>query len=219
MATSPASSGRTWTLVPFALALPALGYFAGSFLDGAGVIQHGLGFLISCVSMFILPWFVAFWCVTRFRLSGTIWLLAVGAAMALQWVILLGFSPPAPTSEMMGIAFQMRRSVPVDEIRDCAIRLRRANREGTLRFRKDVPDTKYSPWKDVQAVDESELPESLRGRFASVLVRTVPGTKLEQVIFTVDSRNGIFCDDRKYVRERSVCSIADGVHAYRFMRM
>ena len=39
--------------------LAPLGYFLGFYLDGAGVLRGGVGFLLGVASMFILPWLVS----------------------------------------------------------------------------------------------------------------------------------------------------------------
>jgi hypothetical protein len=41
----------------------------------------------------------------------------------------------------------------------------------------------------------------------------------EQVFFSLDERTGIVCDNCKHVREYFVCSMAEGVHAYRYQRL
>jgi hypothetical protein len=68
-------------------------------------------------------------------------------------------------------------------------------------------------------VDDSELPAALRGRFRCVFIQQSSVVKGEQVFFALSENTGIVCDSRQNVREFFVCSMADGVHAYRYQRL
>ena len=68
-------------------------------------------------------------------------------------------------------------------------------------------------------VDDLELPVQLRGRFARVVIEPDQDSGEQRVYFSLDERTGIVCDNRTQVREFFVCSMADGVHAYRYQRL
>ena len=67
-------------------------------------------------------------------------------------------------------------------------------------------------------IDDSELPVQLRGRFARVFIEPEQDTGEQRVYFTFDERTNIVCDSQTHVRDFFVCSMADGVHAYRYQR-
>src|SRR5262245_47985933 len=119
-------------IVPLLILAP-LGHFLGSYLGGAGVLPLGSGFLLSAVSMFLLPWAVAalFFAV---RGSWPIRVLLFLGALVVQ-VVLFTVIPAGATSEMMGIAHRFRREFPPDQMRDCATSLRQKQDEGTLAVR------------------------------------------------------------------------------------
>jgi hypothetical protein len=208
---------RAFLFLPL-LALAPLGHFLGSFLDGSGVLPGGSGFLVSATSMFILPWAVA----ALFFTVRVVWpvrvSLFIGALIA-QGVLLFTVVPAGATSEMMGIAYRFRQEYPPDQMRACAAGLRQKQLEGTLAVRQAGEDHTFLMSETAVLIDDSELPMQLRGRFEYVFIQPERDTGEQRVYFSLDERTGIVCDSRKEVREFFVCSMADGVHAYRYQRL
>ena len=123
---------------------------------------------------------------------------------------------------MMGTAHRLRREFPPDQIRACADSLRRKFHEGTLatsQVAKDPDVMHYMLSETAVVVVDAELPESLRGRFRRVFIQRPPNSDGEEVMFALGDNTGIVCDSRKYVRDFWVCSMAEGVHAYRYQRL
>jgi hypothetical protein len=155
--------------------------------------------------MFLLPWAVA----ASFLMVKVAWparLLFFIGAMVVQGVLLFTVIPAGATSEMMGIARRLRREFPPDQIRTCAATLLQKQHDGILAVRQEKRD------QGTVLVDDSELPIPLRGKFERVFIEE------QRVYFSLNRRTGILCDSRKHVREFSECSMADGVHAYRYER-
>ncbi len=208
----------------FLLCLPLLGlaplaHFLAGYLEGAGILPSGVGLLLSAASMFVLPWVVSAWLALRPKITWAIRIPLFVCALVAQGVLLFTAVPPGATCEMMGTAHRLRRQFPPDQLRDCAEHLRQKRRDGSLTLGDRGKDhSSPIPETDVVVAD-SELPVSLRGRFLRVFIRDgrVPGD--EQVFFALDERTGIVCDSRKQVREFFVCSMAEGVHAYRYQRL
>lgn len=209
---------RTLLFLPL-LALAPLGHFLGSYLDGAGILSRGSGFLLSTASMFLLPWVVSALFLTIGKAAWPMRITLFICALVLQGVLLATVVPAGATSEMMGIAHRLRRQFPADQMRDCAARLRHKHRDGTLALRQGDRGHSFLMSESAVMVDDSELPASLRGRFDRVFMQPDRTTGEEQVFFSLDERTGIVCDSRKHVREFFVCSMADGVHAYRYQRL
>jgi hypothetical protein len=200
------------------LILAPLGHFLGSYLDGAGVLPLGSGLVVSAVSMFLLPWAVA----ALFLTVRVAWPVRVSlfiGAVAAQGVLMFTVVPAGATSEMMGIAHRLRREFPPDQMRACAASLRQKEHDGTLVVRQAEKDHSFLVSAKAVLVDDSELPIQLRGRFKLVFIQPDRDTREQRVYFSFDERTGIVCDSRKDVREFFVCSIADGVHAYRYQRL
>ena len=209
---------RTLLFLPL-LSLAPVGSFLGSYLDGAGFLPRGCGFAISAASMLLLPWLVSALFLT---ISNAAWPIRISLfifSLMVQAVLLFKVLPPGATSEMMGIAHRLRREFPPDLLRGCAAGLRQKHRDATLTTRQR--DISHDFWMSENAVmvNDSELPVSLRGRFASVFIKQDRATGEEQVYFSLGERTGIVCDSRKHVREFFVCSMAEGVHAYRYQRL
>src|SRR5258705_11665225 len=102
------------------LALAPLGYFLGSYLDGAGVLPGGVGFLISAGSMFILPWLVSGLFVVLPNIAWSTRRVLVLCALLVQGVLLFRVVPAGATSETMGFAHRLRREFPPGRLRDWA---------------------------------------------------------------------------------------------------
>jgi hypothetical protein len=209
---------RTLRFLPL-LGLAPLGQFFGPYLDGASVLPHGSGFLVFAGSFFILPWVVAGLFLTAAKAALPIRILLFVCALLVQAVLLFTVVPAGATSEMMGIAHRLRREFPPDQIRDCAARLRQKHRDGTLTVRQGDRAHSFLMSESAVVVDDSDLPVSMRGRFDRVFIQQDRGTSEEQVFFSLGERIGIVCDSRKHVREFLVCSMAEGVHAYRYRRL
>jgi hypothetical protein len=201
------------------LGLAPVGHFLGSYLDGAGVLPRGSGFLVSAASMFILPWVIAGLFLTVAKAAWPIRIALFICALLVQAVLLFTVVPAGATSEMMGIAHRVRREFPPDQMRDCAARLRQKHRDGTLAIRQGDRGHSFLMSETAVMVDDAELPVSLRGRFDRVFIQQDRVTGDEQVYFSLGERTGIVCDSRKHVREFFVCSMAEGVHAYRYQRL
>ena len=201
------------------LSLAPLGHFLGSYLDGAGILPRGYGFLGSAASMFILPWVVSGLFLTITKAAWPIRISLFICALLVQAVLLFTVVPAGATSEMMGIANRMRREFPPDQMRDCAARLRQKHRDGTLTVRQGDRGHSFLMSESAVMVDDSELPVSLRKRFDRVFIQQDRVTGEEQIFFSLGKQTGIVCDSRKHVREFFVCSIGEGVHAYRYQRL
>ena len=104
-------------------------------------------------------------------------------------------------------------------MRACAVSLRRKQRDGTLVVRPADNGHSFLMFEKAVLIDDSELPVQLRGRFARVFIQPDQDTGEQRVYFSLDEGTGIICDSRKHVREFFVCSMADGVHAYRYQRL
>src|SRR5262249_31795971 len=144
-------------------------------------------------------------------------LLFIGALVAQG--VLFTVIPAGATSEMMGIAHRLRGEFPPDQIRTCAATLRQKEHDGTLTVRHGDKGQSFVMSEKAVLVDDSELPTSLRGRFERVFIEPDQDAAEQRVYFSFDERTGIICDSRKNVREFFVCSMADGVHAYRYQRL
>ena len=91
--------------------------------------------------------------------------------------------------------------------------------DGTLKVGPLDKDNYFIVAQDAEVVSDTELPDSLRGRFQRVFIQKSPVTGEVQVVFSIGSTTGIVCDSRTHVREFFVCSMADGVQAYRYQRL
>jgi len=200
------------------LALAPLGYFLGSYLDSAGVLPGGVGILISAGSMFILPWLVSGLFVVLPKTSWSIRRALVLCALLVQGFLLFTVVPAGATSETMGFAHRLRQEFPPSQLRDCAAHLRQKRRDGTLTLADKAKIPSFLMSETAVIVADSELPVSLRGRFQRVFIQQDRATNDEQVFFALDGNTGIICDSRTHVRGFLVCSMAEGVHAYRYQR-
>ena len=200
------------------LGLAPLGYFLGSYLDGAGVLPRGSGFLVSAASMLLLPWVVAALFLTV-RITAPIRVSFYIGALVTQGVLLFSAVPAGATAEMMGIAHRFRREFPPDQMRACAASLRQKEHNGTLVVSHGDTGHSFLMSEKAVLVGDSELPVLLRGRFERVFIQPDRDTGEQRVYFALDERRGIVCDSRTHVREFFVCSMADGVHAYRYQRL
>lgn len=208
---------RALTFLPL-LALAPMGHFLGQYLDGAGVLSHGNGFLVSTASMFLLPWVVA----AMFLTIKVAWPIRASffvGALVTQGVLMFTAVPAGATSEMMGIAHRFRRDFPPDQMRACAASLRQKEHYGTLVVRQGDTGHSFLMSEKAVLVDDSDLPALLRGRFERVFIQPDRDSGEQRVYLALDDRRGIVCDSRKHVREFFVCSMADGVHAYRYQRL
>jgi hypothetical protein len=170
------------------------------------------------LSMLLLPWVVA----ALFFMARVAWPIRVSlfiGALVAQGVLMFTVVPAGATSEMMGIAHRLRREFPPDQMRTCATSVRQKKHNGTLVVRQTEKDNSFLMSPMAVLVDDSELPIELRGRFQRVFIEPDHDTGEQRVYFALDERTGIVCDSRKGVREFFVCSMADGVHAYRYQRL
>jgi hypothetical protein len=200
------------------LALAPMGHFLGGYLDGAGVLPRGTGFLVSAASMFLLPWVVAALFLSV-RVAWPIRAALFVSALVAQGILMFTVIPAGATSEMMGIAHRFRREFPPDQMRACAASLVQKEHDRTLAVRQGDPGHSFLMSDKAVLVDDSELPVLLRGRFERVFIQPDRDTGEQRVYFALDERRGIVCDSRKQVREFFVRSMADGVHAYRYQRL
>ncbi len=198
--------------------VPAAGSFLCQFAVGAGLLPGGIGFVAGAACFLALPWAISTFVLFRAGKASLGARLAIFAlAMALQVGGLL-VAPPGATSEMMGMAFRHRREFPSEVLDQCAQRIRDRWSAGTLATNRVDELRSLRGYRDGILIAEAELPESLRGRFDEVFLRT-PGTGGQvQVYFSLGPRSGIVCDDRQKVRSISECTILAGVHAYRDQR-
>jgi hypothetical protein len=150
------------------LTLAPLGYFLGSYLDGAGVLPGGVGILISAGSMFILPWLVSVLFVVLPKTTWSIRRALVLCALLVQGFLLFTVVPAGATSETMGFAHRLRQEFLPSELRDCAAHLRQKRRDGTLTLADKAKTRSFLMWETAVIVADSELPVSLRGRFQRV---------------------------------------------------
>jgi len=201
------------------LIIAPLACFLGDYLGGAGVLPEGYGFLASAVAMFILPWAIAGLCSILIKAKAPIRVLFFIVALVAQGVFLFTVVPPGATCEMMGIAHRLRGKFSPDELRSCADHLRQKFRDGTLAVSPRGKDDQFTVDPSAVVVSDSELPSSLRGRFKRVFIQKPQGAGEQQVVFALGPDTGIICDGRKDVREFFVCSMADGVEAYRYQRL
>lgn len=209
---------RVLLCLPLLVVAP-LACFLGNYLGGAGVLPAGFGFLASAVAMFILPWVIAGLCSILIKTKAPIRVLFFMVALVAQGVLLFTVVPPGATCEMMGIAHRLRGEFSPDELRTRADNLRQKFRDGALAVSARSKNDDFIVDTSAVVVSDSELPGSLRGRFQRVFIQKVPFSDEEQVVFALGPERGIICDGRKDVREFFVCSMADGVEAYRYQRL
>jgi hypothetical protein len=78
----------------------------------------------------------------------------------------------------------------------------------------------YPMLESAVVVADSELPDSLRGRFQRVFIQHYQNTHDEQVFFALNEQmhKGIICDSRPYVSDFGERSIGESVHAYYYQR-
>jgi hypothetical protein len=207
---------RTLYLLPL-LGLAPLGSFLGPYFDGAGIWQNG--FLIGATSMFLLPWVISTLFLIIPRASRAIRISLFISTLLIQFILLFTVVPPGATCEIMGMAHRLRKEFSTDELRNCAGQLRQKFHDGTLVVNARNKDDHFFVKCSVVVVSDSELPNSLQGRFQRVFIQTPPFDGEQQVVFSLTSETGIICDDRKDVREYFVYSMADGVEAYRYERL
>lgn len=188
------------------LGLAPLGSFLGPYLEGARMINEG--FLVGITCTFVLPWLTSGLSALLTK-TWPVAILVFLCGLSVQAVLMFKILPPRAEVEMMGAAYRYRHEYPVDQIRLCADKLREEKRDGSL---KGIANGGHSI-----IIDETELPVTLRGKFAIVMIR---GDSFEEVFFAEeeDERSGIICDQRKHVWGISEYSIAEGVHAYRYLR-
>ena len=210
---------RTLLFLPL-LGLAPLGAFLGSYLAGACNLPFGIGFLASSACLFMLPWGVSSLVLIINKTSWPIRMSLFIGVLLVQYVLLFTVVPAGATSEMMGIAHRLRREFPPAQMRDCAARLRQKHHDGTLTVRQGDREKRHFISDSAIMVDDSELPASLRGRFDLVFIQPDRVTGGEQVFFSlsIQAWTGIVCDSRKPVSEFTVCSMAEGVRAYRYLR-
>lgn len=200
------------------LTIAPLACFLGDYLRGAGVLPEGYGFLASAVAMFVLPWLIACLCSILIKAKAPIRVLFFIVALVAQGVLLFTAVPPGATCEMMGIAHRFRGEFSPDKLRGCADNLRQKFRDGTLSVRPCGKDEYFLVGPSAVVVSDSELPSSLRGRFKRVFIQKPQGAGEEQVVFALGAGTGVICNGRKDDRGFFVCSMADGVEAYRYQR-
>ena len=201
------------------LALPPLGHFLGFYLSGWHIIStFGIGLLISVGAMFLGPFVVAatvaFVLTKRWSRRVLLFLPIVLLQIPLFWL-----APPGATSEMIGMAHHLRTQFSADQLRAAATVIQEKTSNGTLKtlaFPHD--DEQLESWFTV-LINQSELPESLRGRFKYVgLTRSNEGDKPE-VMFAFSLREGIVCNSHAFEKDFFHYSIGPYVHAYRYQRL
>jgi hypothetical protein len=169
--------------------VPAAGFFLCQFAEGARLVAGGVGFFAGAAFVLVLPWAISTFAFIRAREASLITRLAIFAwAMALQVGGLL-VAPPGATSEMMGMAFRHRREFPSEVLDQCARRIRDRWQAGTLATNRVDQLRSLRGYRDGILIAQVELPESLRGRFDEVFLRT-PGTGGQvQVYFSPGAAN------------------------------
>lgn len=207
---------RAFLFLPL-LGLAPASYFLGSYLDGAGVLPGGSGPFISLASVLLLPWVIAALFFTV-KIARPARVLLSMAALIVQGVLVFMVAPSGAASETMGLAHRFRREFPPDQMRACAASLRQKAHDGTLVARKVGKSCGFPMSDEDVLVDESELPIPLRGRFLQVFIQTDADSGEPRVYFAIDEHTGIVCDTPKNRRSFSVCPMANGVCAYRYLR-
>jgi hypothetical protein len=142
----------------------------------------------------------------------------LGAVMA-QFV-LLAVVPGGAQAEVMGVAHRLKREFPIAQVRECASHLLEKYQTKTL-VSADKGKPQADVWSEsVFAVDNSELPASLRERVRWVQIQKVQRGFAEdiQVFFFIDWGRSIICDSRSFVSDARLHSIVKGVHAYHAQR-
>lgn len=214
---------RALLCVPL-LGLAPLGFFAGWYFEGAGVIDFGTGIQIGIVSTLLLPWIVAGAIAMLIRGKWPVRVLAFWVALLLQPVLTFKGLPPGYTCEMMGLAHKVRREYSTESLEICADQLRQALRDKSLKLVADSSGRVGSIFGDGVRVEDSELPASFRGRFTSVVLWHVPDGYGTQVRFGLDERTEIISgqsetdDPMLGVRPIDEYPLASGLHLYRFHR-
>jgi hypothetical protein len=209
---------RFWISLPL-LTLAPMGYFLAPYLEGLGVLPPGYGFILGAFSMFIVLGMASIAFAFIQKAKPIVRVLIFVCVFIAQGIFIFNFIPPGATSEMMGIAQRLRHEFSTDQLRDCAKQLQQRLHAGTLKVQTRAKDDDFTVEPSALVVDDTELPTILRGRFQRIFIQTNSLLGIEQVVFALGDERGIFCDNRKNVHEFFVCSMADGVHAYRYQRM
>jgi hypothetical protein len=201
------------------LGLSGLGHFLGNYLDGAGILPRGSRMFTDVFCILLLPWLVSAVLALLAKVKPPIRVLFFFGTLIAQPVLMFVFVPPGATAVTMGVAHRLRGEFPPDELRGCADHLRQKFRHGTLVVSAQGTNDHFIVDSSAVVVSDGELPSSLRGRFDRVFIQPDSVTGVERVYFSLSQGTGIVCDGRKYVRTFFVCSMADGVHAYRYQRL
>ena len=194
--------------------LPSLGYFLGFYLQGRGFSMILIWWMLfGTVSMVLGPFIVATPIVLivtrRWLYRILLFLPVVLLAVPFFWLV-----PPGNTAEMMGRAHRLRAQFPVDQIREAADAVRQKYANGTLQTNPDNPQR----YQFAAIVNESELPDLLKGRFEYVGLRPCNKGDIREIVFAINVREGIVCNTNSFEKNTSHYSMGPYVHAYCYRR-
>jgi hypothetical protein len=204
-------------ILPLLFFAPAIAFF-GSYCSGLGIFSWGAGFVIGAFGMFVVPWLVSILFAILGKVRWTVRLMVFVGALFIQGLLVFYVVPPGATCEMMGLTSRVRHEFSSDQLRNCADRLRMTFHDGTLKLRKrdDHDDLYFLSNGSAVAVEDTELPTSLRGRFQRVFIQTDPSTGAKEVIFALDYETGIICENHVQAPSDAFQMIADGVVIYHY---
>jgi hypothetical protein len=196
-----------------ALVLPALSNIVFPYFLGRGVIPYGLKFeLLAATLVFalLLSAGVMFCARMGFWKRLLLFLVTFVVQMALMFLA----TPPQATTEMIGFAARFGSEFKTAELEAAAIDLLKRDRAGTIQRKSGAPHSK-TVFGETDAVDDSMLPNNLRGHFRSV---SLPKNEPGKVIFEVGPEYGLFFSEEAEVDDFWHRKVGGKIYAYRYMR-
>jgi hypothetical protein len=197
--------------------LPAFVHYLVPYLIGLGYISSASE-LYSLAACLLLPFIIG---VLLALLGATSVSNRLGLCIlmvVIQFTLLFTLVPGSAKTEMMGLAQRVNREFSADDLKKCAADLRKREQAGTL-VRKDLPSGEWQMWfGDARVVNDSQLPQNLRGKFQRVLIDTGNDSGPLGVFFELETNRGILCSTNRYRSDFWRCSVADGVYACRYVR-
>lgn len=196
------------------LSLAPLGDFLGSYLSGLGAISWYAGYVIASLSFFLVPLLVPIAFVILYKANWIRRVILFIIVLFMQESVFI-FVPSRATAELMGMAHRLQREFSSDQLRDCAGQLHMRFHAGTLKLGNSAAGLDYFPVLDTNglAVEDTELPASLRGRFQRTFILTESSTTNELVIFALDHETGVVCGNL-VPKPDWAYPMADGLEVY-----
>ena len=206
---------KNWRILGWvaALVLPAIANFVFPYLLGRGVIPYELKFEVFAGTI-ALPVLISAAVVFCARLGFWKNLLLFPVTFVVQVVLMFLATPPQATTEMIGFAHRFRREFNTTELEAAAIDLLKRDRAGTLQRRTATPGEK-TIFGEGESVDDSMLPDTLRGRFRDV---SLPKEQTGKVTFALDPTYGLYFSEEAEADNYWRRKVGGKIYAYRYSR-